>query len=129
MLELILAQWLAATAPAVEASLELRAVTEQRIELALCFQGRGQRVRYRLQIRSHSQAGTARSEQTGALVADTARQCPLHNPLGVVPDGRISAELRWWIDDVEQPPLERRWPPVEDETPPAPPPREGEVVV
>ncbi len=35
MLDLILAQWLAATAPAVDASLELRGVAEQRVELAI----------------------------------------------------------------------------------------------
>ena len=55
-------------------------------------------------------------------------QCPLRNRLGVAQDGQISAELHWWIDDVEQPLLERRWPQQEDEAPAAPPPREGEVV-
>ncbi|MBV2207617.1 MAG: hypothetical protein KUL87_19535 [Pseudomonas sp.] len=128
MLDLILAQWLAATAPAVDASLELRGVAEQRVELALCFQGSGQRVRYRLQVRSHSRAGTSRSDQAGALVAGATPQCPLRNRLGVAQDGQISAELHWWIDDVEQPLLERRWPQQEDEAPTAPPPREGEVV-
>lgn len=132
MLDLILAQWLAATAPAVapavDASLELRGVAEQRVELALCFQGSGQHVRYRLQVRSRSQAGTSRSDQAGALVAGATRQCPLRNRLGVAQDGQISAELHWWIDDVEQPLLERRWPQEEDEAPPALPPREGEVV-
>lgn len=122
MLNMILANWLLAAAPSpVNASLVLQPVDNQRVELRLCFQGSGQRVRYRLKVQSRGRAGTAQSGQGGALVAGTTQQCPLVNRVGVAADSQLNAELHWWVDDVEQPVLQRVWPAGDAKDPPEPP--------
>ena len=49
--------------------------------------------------------------QSGSLTAGESEQCPLRNRLGIAADTAVEAELQWWIDDQEQPPLLERYPP------------------
>ena len=115
MLTMTLATWLLAAAPAptdaaVNASLDLQPVADDRLSLALCFKGSGQQVRFRLKVRSSGRAGSAQTAQSGTLIASPTEQCPLRNRLGIADDTRIEAELQWWIDDAEQPPILRSYP-------------------
>ncbi|AGA88356.1 hypothetical protein [Stutzerimonas stutzeri] len=114
MLTMTLATWLlAAAAPtdaAVNASLDLQPVADDRLSLALCFKGSGQQVRFRLKVRSSGKAGSAQTAQSGTLIASPTEQCPLNNRLGIADDTRVEAELQWWIDDAEQPPMLRSYP-------------------
>lgn len=87
------------------------AAAEQRLALSLCFKGSGQQVRYRLKVRSSGTAGTGQTTQSGSLTAGESEQCPLRNRLGIAADTAVEAELQWWIDDQEQPPLLERYPP------------------
>lgn len=115
MLTMTLAAWLLAAAPAsadapVHASLELQPVEANRLALALCFTGSGQQVRFRLKVRSSGKAGTSQTAQAGTLTATAAQQCPLQNRLGIAEDSHVEAELQWWIDEAEQPPILRSYP-------------------
>ena len=115
MLTMTLATWLLAAAPApadaaVRASLELQPVADDRLSLALCFKGSGQQVRFRLKVRSSGKAGSAQTAQGGTLTATATEQRPLRNRLGIADDSRVEAELQWWIDDAEQPPILRSYP-------------------
>ncbi|MCQ4295994.1 hypothetical protein NAU58_10430 [Pseudomonas stutzeri] len=115
MLTMTLAAWLLAATPApadapVHASLELQPVEDHRLSLALCFKGSGQQVRFRLKVRSSGKAGNAQTTQGGTLTATATQQCPLSNRLGITEDSRVEAELHWWIDDAEQPPILRSYP-------------------
>jgi hypothetical protein len=115
MLTMTLATWLLAAAPAptdaaVNASLALQPVADDRLSLALCFTGSGQQVRFRLKVRSSGSAGSAQTAQSGTLIASPTEQCPLRNRLGIADDTRVEAELQWWIDDAEQPPILRSYP-------------------
>ncbi|MGA4639154.1 hypothetical protein ACQKC8_06265 [Stutzerimonas stutzeri] len=118
MLVMTLAPWLLAAAAAattdapVQVRLDLQpAAAEQRLTLSLCFKGSGQQVRYRLKVRSSGTAGTGKTTQSGSLTAGESEQCPLRNRLGIAADTAVEAELQWWIDDQEQPPLLERYPP------------------
>ncbi len=115
MLTMTLATWLLAASPApadasVDVNLELQPVEENRLSLALCFKGSGQQVRFRLKVRSSGSAGNAQTAQSGTLTADATPQCPLSNRIGIAGDTRVEAELQWWIDDAEQPPILRNYP-------------------
>jgi len=115
MLTMTLATWLLAATPApaegaVNASLELQPVEQNRLSLALCFKGSGQQVRFRLKVRSSGSAGNSQTAQSGTLIATETRQCPLSNRLGIADGTRVEAELQWWIDDAEQPPMLRSYP-------------------
>jgi len=115
MLTMTLATWLLAATPApaegaVNASLELQPVEQNRLSLALCFKGNGQQVRFRLKVRSSGSAGNSQTAQSGTLIATETQQCPLSNRLGIADGTRVEAELQWWIDDAEQPPMLRSYP-------------------
>ncbi|WP_313056075.1 hypothetical protein [Pseudomonas lopnurensis] len=111
MLTMTLATWLLAATPTpVEASLELQPIDTRRLALALCFKGSGQRVRFRLLVRSSGAAGNSQTAQSGTLVAGEAPQCPLRNRFGIAADSRVEAELQWWIDEAEQPAILRSYP-------------------
>ncbi|MCQ4263123.1 hypothetical protein CXK91_09110 [Stutzerimonas stutzeri] len=115
MLTMTLATWLLAATPApaegaVNASLELQPVEQNRLSLALCFKGSGQQVRFRLKVRSSGSAGNSQTAQSGTLIATETQQCPLSNRLGIADGTRVEAELQWWIDDAEQPPMLRSYP-------------------
>ncbi|OMG67235.1 hypothetical protein AUR61_002630 [Stutzerimonas balearica] len=104
---------LASAADGVQAALSLSAAGEDGIHTQLCFTGHGQQVRYRLQLTSTGVAGTSRSGQGGTLVATSEPLCPVRNRLGAGAGVRLQAELRWWVDGREQPPIRRQWPPAE----------------
>ncbi|KZX65150.1 hypothetical protein [Stutzerimonas frequens] len=115
MLTMTLFTWLLAATPSptgapVAADLGLQPLENNRVALSLCFKGSGQQVRFRLKVRSSGSAGTSQSTQSGTLIADATSQCPVRNRLGIAADTEVEAELQWWIDDAEQPPLLRRYP-------------------
>jgi len=115
MLTMTLTTWLLAATPApanapVAVSFELQPAEQSRLSLALCFKGSGQQVRFRLKVRSSGRAGNAQTAQSGTLIATPTQQCPLNNRLGIADDTRVEAELQWWIDDAEQPPILRSYP-------------------
>ncbi len=111
MLSMALGGWLIAAAPGgVEVQLQLEPVEQERVELALCLRGNGQRVDYRLIVRARGLAGTSQTSQGGQLTLSDQPQCPLRNRLGISPGAQLDAELQWSVDGVEQPPLQRSYP-------------------
>ena len=115
MLTMTFFTWLLAATPSptgapVAADLGLQPLEDNRVALSLCFKGSGQRVRFRLKVRSSGSAGTSQSTQSGTLIADATSQCPVRNRLGIAADTEVEAELQWWIDDAEQPPILRSYP-------------------
>ncbi|MBM7455950.1 hypothetical protein HNR62_001829 [Oceanisphaera litoralis] len=77
------------------------------VQVSLCFQGAGQRVRFKLQVLSNSSAGRSRTVQSGELRTEAEPECPVINQITAPGPGRIEASLYWWIDNIEQAPETR----------------------
>jgi len=109
---LLLAGWLATSgSPPATAYLEFTAAAGDHLALRLCFSSLEPRhLRYRLDVRTSSGAGTSRSQQSGKLTSGPNMQCPIDNRLGLAADAHMQATLSWSIDDQPQPPVERRYP-------------------
>ena len=83
------------------AQLEVDVRPDGLVEARLCLSGDGQQVRYQLS----SQNGGARSSQSGTLTLAPQRSCPVISRTSRQADTRY--RLRWWVDGVEQEPIER----------------------
>jgi len=44
------------------------------------------------------------------LTPPPTEKAPRNNRLGIADDTRVEAELQWWIDDAEQPPILHSYP-------------------
>ncbi|TWI58307.1 hypothetical protein IQ22_00011 [Pseudomonas duriflava] len=100
--------WLLATSsPNVEASLNLEAVTPQQAAVELCFRGKGESIRFEMIVQSNGKAGNNRSRQAGEAKATENGSCPVRNKLGYAPQTQVSAHLKWWVDGIEQPEIEK----------------------
>ncbi|MCY1280386.1 hypothetical protein D9M68_254980 [compost metagenome] len=91
----------------VSPSLDLQPTDAGGLAVRLCFQGDGQQVRFDLNLESRGQGGRARSRQSGGLTAAQERHCPVRLQVGAGNSEEIRARLRWWVDGVEQEPIER----------------------
>ncbi|MDH4652094.1 hypothetical protein SA496_22385 [Pseudomonas sp. JS3066] len=80
------------------ASLQLHPLAPGQAEVRLCFANPTPAIRYELQVTAQGPAGRSRSRQSG--VAD--RTCPVTNTLQLAPGTQVEAQLRWWVEGVEQ---------------------------
>lgn len=80
------------------ASLQLQPNGPGYAEVRLCFDNPTPAVRYELLVIATGPAGRSQSRQHG--VAD--RPCPVTNTLRLAPGTQVQAQLRWWVDGVEQ---------------------------
>jgi hypothetical protein len=80
------------------ASLQLHLQAPGRAEVRLCFDNPTPAIRYELRVIAQGPAGRSQSRQRG--MAD--RPCPVHNRLKLPAGTRVEAQLRWWVDGVEQ---------------------------
>ncbi|MBO3273905.1 hypothetical protein [Pseudomonas schmalbachii] len=92
----------------VSPSLDLQPGNAGMLVLNLCFTGGGQQVRFDLRMESLGKAGRSRSRQQGQLVAATEQHCPARMQVGPGNAEEVRAYLRWWVDGVEQEPLDKR---------------------
>ncbi|MDT4873751.1 hypothetical protein FQZ97_1090110 [compost metagenome] len=91
----------------VSPSLDLQASDAGMLAVRLCFTGGGQQVRFDMRLESLGKAGRSRSRQQGQLVAAEEQRCPARMQVGPGNAEEVRAYLRWWVDGVEQEPLDK----------------------
>jgi hypothetical protein len=85
------------------ASLQLQPQAPGQASVSLCFEPASPAIRYELLVTTHGPAGRSQSRQNGKA----ERNCPVRNNLRLAPGTRVKARLKWWMDGVEQAPVER----------------------
>ncbi len=78
--------------------------------MALCFEGQGQRIDYRLSVAPLGSARGNRTHQQGAVTTRPERQCPIRSRTSLPADGQVEVQLQWSIDGAPQPPIRRLYP-------------------